>query len=197
MKSLWQLAKILRIKENNGQSILEVAVDCPMEEILKYKTTKGLTGELKLDDARRITALQRRKLYATFKDISDYTGDVPEYAKELFKFMFCAETDRESFSLSNCSIETARELINYILEFVIENGIPLMELAIERTDDIGSYLYYCLKHEKCCICGLEGVTYTIDNDKNKMCLCSLHYDTAKVKGLERFCRDYKIYGIKI
>ena len=52
-------------------------------------------------------------------------------------------------------------MLGYSPEFALENGIPLSDNAIERTDDIGRYLYYCLLHKKCAICGKDGaVSYT-------------------------------------
>lgn len=196
MKNMWYAVKITNLKANDNQIFLQATTSGDKEDILKYASEKGLYGEIRFDDKRRITAQQRKKLYATFKDISDYTGDVPEYTKELFKFMFCAESGQDYFSLSDCSLETAKELINHVIEFVIMNDIPLTELAIERTDDIGKFLFYSIKHEKCCICGQKGPVYTLDADKNKMCLCNVHYDMAKLKGLHAFCESWKVFGIQ-
>lgn len=166
------------------------------------------TGELRLDDTRRITAEQRKKLYATIKDIADYTGDVPEYIKEYLKFSFAADTGQEHFSLSDCSVTTAKEFINYVIEFVIQHGIPLKHLAIDRTDDIGRYLYYCLKYKKCCICGRQGELHhtdaigmgndrrTYDDSQNeKMCLCRVHHSEAHTIGKKSFCEKYKVFGV--
>lgn len=196
MKRAWVPIKITGLKEGDNQTIIQATTEESKDNILKYATDKGLYAEIKLDDGRQITSEQRKKLYATFKDIADYTGDIPEYTKELFKFMFCADSDQEHFSLSDCSMEVARDFINYIIEFVIMHDIPLSELATERTDDIGKYLFYTLKHQKCCICGSKGIIYTLDQDKNKMCLCDAHHDMAKIKGLQEFCEGWKVYGIQ-
>ena len=195
MKALALPVKITHIKEQSNKTIiqLEITGNCK-EDVLRYSTDKGLTGELRLDDGKQIAAEQRKKLYATFKDISDYTGYPPEYTKELFKFMYCAESGQEYFSLSDCSMDAARELINYIIEFVIENDIPLTELAVERTDDIGRYLAACIRHGKCCCCSQPSNTYTLP-DKTKIALCSLHYDQAKAKGLSEFQKLQHVYGI--
>ena len=196
MKTTWLPVRIIKIKSNKSTTILQVATNASKDEILRYATEKGLQGELRLDDGKRITAEQRKKLYATFKDISDYTGNPPEYTKEFHKFLYCAESGQEYFSLSNCSMNIARELINSVIEYVIENDISLTELAIDRTDDIGKYLYSCIKFNRCCICGLPGLTYTLDRDRNKMCLCNTHYDMAKAKGLQEFEKAFKVYGIQ-
>jgi len=195
MKAFAYPSTITAVKEQDNKTIIQIVVDgLHKEDILKYATDRGLKGEIRLDDGRRINAEQRKKFYATVKDISDYTGYPPEYAKEFFKYMFCYETGIEPFSLSDCTLEVARELISYIIEFAIVNDVPLAELAIERTDDIYKYLFYTLKHEKCCICNKPGLAYTMA-DKTKICFCELHHDQAKTKGLKEFEKIYKVYPI--
>ncbi|MCM1264481.1 MAG: putative HNHc nuclease, partial [Butyrivibrio sp.] len=41
-----------------------------------------------LDDGRMISAEQRRKIYASIKDISEYTGYTPEETKEVLKCIY-------------------------------------------------------------------------------------------------------------
>lgn len=166
------------------------------------------SAELRFDDGRTITAEQRKKAYATIRDISDYTGYLPEEQKEWLKYLHIAKTGCKYFSLSSCSMDTAREYINTILEYAIENGIPLSDLAIERTDDIGKYLYYCIMNRKCCICGQDGELHHVDsigmgNDRRrlddsrhrKMCLCRKHHTIAHQMGQARFAQMYKVFGI--
>lgn len=166
------------------------------------------SAELRFDDGRTITAEQRKKAYATIRDISDYTGYLPEEQKEWLKYLHIAKTGCEYFSLSSCSMDMAREYINTILEYAIENGIPLSDLAIERTDDIGKYLYYCIMNRKCCICGQDGELHHVDsigmgNDRRrlddsghrKMCLCRKHHTIAHQIGQARFAQMYKVFGI--
>lgn len=69
----------------------------------------------------------------------------------------------EEFSLSDCDMSTAREFISYILEFAISWGIPLSESAISRTDDIGRYLYFCIEHRVCAICGKRADLHHVDH----------------------------------
>ena len=107
-------------------------------------------------------------------------------------------------------MDTAREFINTILEFALEWGIPLSDNAIDRTDDIGRYLYYCLMHKKCAICGKDGEIHHEDaigmgnnrrkvDDSNykKICLCREHHTIAHQMGVIRFRQMYKVYGIVV
>lgn len=196
MKEYRQLVKINGIKEENGQSIVQAALPMLKDEILRYMTPEGLYAEIRFQDKRQINHEQRKKFYAMVADISEYTGYEPEYLKEMLKFWYCAESGQEYFSMSDCSLETARELITFTIEFALMNDIPLSAAALERTEDISKYLFHCIKYKKCCICGNEGITYTLDKEKNKMCLCDNHYDMAKVKGLEDFGSMYKVYGVQ-
>ena len=172
---------------------------------------KGIsTAELRLDDGRHISAEQRRKVYATISDIADYTGYLPEEQKEWLKYLHIIRTGCNYFSLSDCTMDTAREFINTILEYAIEEGIPLSESAIDRTDDISRYLYFCIKNKKCAVCGRPGEIHHEDtigmgndrqkvDDKNhkKICLCRMHHTIAHQKGVIEFRRAYKVYGIVV
>ncbi len=165
-------------------------------------------AEMCFDDGRHISAEQRKKVYATIRDISDYTGYLPEEQKEWLKYLHISNTGCDYFSLSDCTMDTAREFINTILEYALENGIPLSEEAINRTDDIGRYLYFCIMHKKCAICGRPGEIHhedaigmgndrrTLDDSKHKkICLCRLHHTKAHELGVIRFTKMYKVYGI--
>ncbi|HJA65188.1 MAG TPA: hypothetical protein H9955_02645 [Candidatus Mediterraneibacter cottocaccae] len=167
-------------------------------------------AEMRFDDGRHISAEQRRKAYATIRDIADYTGYLPEEQKEWLKYLHIINTGCNYFSLSDCSMDTAREFINTILEYAISDGIPLSENAIERTDDIGRYLYYCIMNRKCAVCGRPGEIHHEDaigmgNDRRKLddsgyrkiCLCREHHTIAHQMGVRRFREMYKVYGIVV
>jgi hypothetical protein len=196
MKPMWQQVKILKIQESENKALLEVATELSKEDILKYATNKGLFAVIKFWDSRRITEVQRKMIYATCKDIADYIGDPKELVRSDLISNFSEEVGIDFFSLSDCSLETAREFINYIMEYAIKNDIPLTGRGVDRTYDIDKYLYSCIKHEKCCVCGKQGVIYTVTKG-NKICLCNKDYEIAKIKGLDEFEKMYKVYSIRI
>lgn len=203
------LAKIEGIKETDaGTSMIVTIPEKKLQTLFIDKRIRQT--EMRFDDGRSISVEQRKKAYATIRDIADYTGYLPEEQKEWLKYYHIARTGCEYFSLSDCSMDTAREFINTILEYAIENGVQLSDLAINRTDDIGKYLYYCIKHKKCCICGRPGEIHHVDtigmgNDRKhvddtnyrKMCLCRTHHTIVHQRGLEAFERMYKVYGIVV
>lgn len=193
----------------DGEAGTELSVIIPGARIGNILQKKQIRkAELRLDDGRMISAEQRKKAYATMRDISDYTGYLPEEQKEWLKYLYICRTGNGYFHLSDCSMDTAREFINVILDYALENGIPLSENALERTDDIGRYLYSCLLHKKCAVCGRTGENHHEDtigmgNDRRrvddsrhrKICLCRLHHTIAHKLGVKRFREMYKVYGI--
>lgn len=203
------LVKINQYRERKDGTDLVVSVpDLKLGELFQRKKIRN--AEIRFDDGRHISAEQRKKAYATIRDIADWTGYLPEEMKEILKYQHMMRTGDVYFSLSNCSMDTAREFINTILEFALENGIPLSDNAIERTDDIGRYLYYCMLHKKCAICGKDGEIHHEDaigmgNDRTKVddssykkiCLCREHHTLAHSLGVIRFREMYKVYGIVV
>ena len=191
---------------DNGTEIIIRIPDKKIGEFLSQKCIKK--AEMRFDDGRIISIEQRKKAYATIRDIADYTGYLPEEQKEWLKYLYIQKTGDDYISLSDCSMDQAREFINVILEYAIESGIQLSEQAINRTDDIGKYLYFCIKHKKCAICGQDGEIHhedaigmgndrkTLDDSNHKkICLCRKHHTIAHQMGVDRFTKMYKVYGI--
>ena len=206
---MYALAEISKYRETEEGTDLIITI--PHKQLGDMLTRKHIKkAEIRFDDGRHISIEQRKKAYATIRDIAEYTGYLPEEQKEWLKYLHISRTGDEYFSLSDCSMDLAREFINTILEYAIEEGIPLSEDAIERTDDIGRYLYFCLMHKKCAVCGKPGEihhedaigmgndrTKVDDSNHKKICLFRLHHTIAHQKGVQAFTEAYKVYGIVI
>lgn len=186
-------------------------IKIPGVDLGQYITEKKAKyAEIRIDDGRTITSFQRRKAYATIRDISSWTGYLPEEQKEWLKYLYIERTGNPYFSLSDCSMDTAREFINVILDYALEEGIPLSERGIERTDDIGRYLYSCIKNKRCAVCGRPGEIhhvdaigagrdrrYVDDSGYRKICLCREHHTAAHQRGMKAFEQMYHVYGIVV
>ena len=206
---MYALADIKQYRENTTGTDLVISIsDMKLGNMIRRKGLRH--AELRFDDGRHISVEQRKKAYATIRDIADWAGYLPEEMKEHLKYEHMIRTGDAYFSLSNCSMDTAREFINTILEFSLENGVPLTDDALNRTDDIGRYLYYCIMHRKCAICGRDGEIHHEDaigmgNNRNriddssyrKICLCREHHTAAHQMGVKRFREIYKVYGITV
>ena len=114
------------------------------------------TAEIRLDDGRRITSDQRRKIYATMRDIAEWMGDMPDAVKAYFKWSFCGDEEHEDFSLSDVDRETACEFLTYLIDFCIQNGVPCSDPLWDRCEDIDRYMYACVMTRTCCITGKKN-----------------------------------------
>lgn len=162
--------------------------------------------EIGLKDGRRITPEQRRKAYALMGEISEWAGYEPEEMKEVLKHEFLKKVvrslQRELFSLSNCDVTMAREFISYLVDFILRNDVPTHQPLGQLADDIDRYVYACLIHRKCAVCGLKAELHHVDQiglggDRTKVdhigrrCLplCRKHHDELHQMGGQRFL-DY-------
>ena len=195
------------IKGYDGKALTIVA---PLED--DYLVTKRNTTEceIRLDDGRSISADQRKKIYATMRDISSWSGHMPEEVKALMKYDFIAKTGHEYFSLSDCDMTTANEFLAHIIEFCIEWGIPCEDNLLDRSPDAGRYLYACLIHKKCCISGEKAELHHVDHvgmgrDRKEIThagmkvlpLTRKYHTEAHTIGEKTFEDKYHIFGIRM
>ena len=157
-------------------------------------------GEIRVDDGRRISSDQR-----------NYTGHHPEYLKEHMKYDFMVKEDREYFSLSNIDMTTARYFIEHLLEFCFEWDIPLNANTVVLAREINNYLYLCLVHRKCAVCGKKHAHIhhvdavgsgrnrnEVDHTKLRLiALCAEHHQETHTIGWQTFNAKYKVDGIKV
>lgn len=139
------VGSIYKIKDN--QAIIVASVDPYMIE--RQKITRCM---VRYDDGRHITAEQRKKAYAIIGDIAEFTGNVPEWEKELQKYFYIERYGEEYFSLSDCTVTQARDFISFLIDFCFENDIGTRDTLLNNTDDINRYLYSCLANRKCAVC---------------------------------------------
>jgi hypothetical protein len=171
--------------------------------------------EIILPDERRITPKQRKLIYVHIGDIAEFVEgfrnpQTVEETKKLMKFEFMLKRmesqERRLFSLSNCDVTLAKEFINFLVDFIVENDIPTSAPLRENCEDIGRYVYACCMARKCAVCGqneayihhCEGSRIGAGNDRNKvhqlgreiLPLCAKHHDECHLDEtgfLERYC----------
>lgn len=112
--------------------------------------------EVRIDDGHTITSQQRRKIYATIRDIAEWNGDTPDAVKAYFKWEFCGDEEHEDFSLSDVDRETARAFLTYLIDFCVQNGVPCSDPLWDRCEDIERYVYACIMTRTCCITGKKN-----------------------------------------
>lgn len=202
-----ETGRIEKVRDNGSSVDILVHVENPgMAAVIMNKCITSVM--LQLVDGRILSPDQRRKIYATLRDISVYTGYTPEETKEVMKYVHIVSTGSDYFSLSDCSMDLAREFINTLTDFCLEHGVITSDLLSDRTDDINTYLYQCIRHKKCAVCGRPGEIHHWDaigmghdrrhyddTTNRKICLCRMHHTIAHQKGVKDFQRDYHVYGI--
>ena len=164
-----------------------------------------------LQDGRRISNEQRKKAYALIKEIADFMGEFPEPAKKLLKVKFKTEVLKgvydELFSLADCDMTLASEFIDYLIDFVLTWDVPTKQPLVELCDDTRKYVYACLAHKKCAVCGQKADLHHIDRvgmgrDRHDIChegmeamsLCRVHHDEIHSAGDAAFLDKYHLPG---
>ena len=192
----------------------EMTIRARYENVMDMARKQYKACEVRLDDGRVITAAQRRKARALVADICNWAGyDVKsesDNVHEILKAYMCADWGYEDFSLANTDVTTAREYINYLIEFCLRNDVPCLDRLLNRTDDIDAYLYACLFYGKCAVCGRKAEVHHWDavgmgRDRTQIphegmraiSLCREHHTEAHAVGRESFEREYHLYGIKL
>lgn len=186
--------------------------------------------EVIFQDGRHISSTQRRKVFALIGEIAEFVdgfrnAETIEETKNLMKWQFIMERlesqERKLFSLANCDMTLARNFIDYLIQFIVQNDIPSSVSLLDNCEDIGAYIYACLLNRKCCICGqaadlhhLEGSRVGMGNDRQEIShlgreclpLCREHhtichndekafmdkYHLEPVKADEKICKIYKL-----
>ena len=67
-----------------------------------------------------------------------------------------------AFSLSDVDMTTARLYIDFLIEFVIVNGISTKEPLQELADDVQAYVYHCAMNKVCAVCRKHAGIHHID-----------------------------------
>lgn len=189
-----------------------IQLTVPIEHSFWIDKNEITKARVVFDDGRTIGADQRKKVYAIIGDIAHWCGHTPiELLKDDLKNYFLEYTGGEYFSLSDCTVTTAREFINYLINFCFYHNVPTRDTMLNRTDDIGMYLYACLANRKCCICNdkaeihhCEGSRVGMGFNRNKIdntgrsaiALCRRHHHQAHA-GEAAFFEKYHIYGIPL
>lgn len=170
--------------------------------------------QIGLEDGRFISPEQRKKAYALMNEISDWMGELPEYVKRLMKIDFMVNhmqsLQKQIFSLSSCDVTTAREFINYLVDFIIKHNVPTKTSLIELCEDIDKYVYACLMNKKCCICGQHAELHHVDRigmgrDRDDIFqigmlvlpLCRNHHNKTHTMAKEAFNQKYHLHPIKL
>lgn len=172
-------------------------------------------------DCRRISPDQRRKAWALIGEIAAFAGysagersDLNTTLKQEF---LRARIDKlqveaiKAFSLSDVDMTTARMYIDWLVEFCVVNDVPTKIPLVEYAEDIGAYMYACLLHKQCAVCGKrpcdlhhwERIGMGANRDDmshiGMLCepLCRVHHGECHTMAQTAFDGKYHIQPVKI
>ena len=165
-------------------------------------------------DSRPLSDKQRRSCYALLREIAEYTGMGLDPTKEYMKLKFLAEDLEETadkiFSLSDAPMSLVCAFQRFLVNFVVDWGIPTRFPLIDIVDDIDNYVYACAIHKKCVVCGEHADLHHVNpigmgRDREEIIheglevlpLCRIHHNEMHQYTKERFFSMYHIdHGIK-
>ena len=193
------------------QVLITLDDEIDMYKVQRLSGGKKPTVELDISDGRKITPSQRKKIYALINDLCEYTGDVPEYWKEKFKFMVETIFGIDEFSLSDCSVTVGNYMILTILEFLFQHDIPFRTKTWDSIPNDFPKQMLCIKNRRCVICGKPGAdiahVQTVGMGRNRtkinhtgmyiMSLCRTHHTLQHTIGLKTFMETFHIKPIKV
>ena len=167
-----------------------------------------------LPDWRTITPEQRAKAHCIINEIGEWQGEHTETMKKILKLEFIVNRmqslEKTLFSLSDCDVTTAREFITFLIDFVVEWGVPTKKPLLELCEDIEKAVYACLMHKKCILCGKKAELHHFDQigmggDRTTMYqigmrvvpLCRECHTTAHQKGAKWLTEDMYVSPIPL
>ncbi len=171
--------------------------------------------EIGLPDARKISCEQRKKAWALLSEIGQWQGEQPDHVNQHFKLRFVMDSmkdlRRRIFSLSDCDVTTAREYIDYLVQFAIEWAVPTKVPLRELCEDIERYVFMCLINHTCAVCGIPGADlHHVDRvgmGRNRqtipqigmrcMSLCRQHHGELHSMGDPSFLEKYHLEPVEM
>lgn len=205
---------------------LEIETDDELDisKISKYANGRQVSVSFDIEDGRRISPDQRKKLYALFDDYANWTGYSPDEADILLNYSFITKDEAKQilkrafilkcgysyFSLSDCSMTYAQEFITWILDLFFDNDIPFKTKTWDMIPVDYHLTLKCLRYKKCVICGktaqfahVDGVGIGMDRtkvDHRKKFVLPLcyehHHEQHTTHGAWQFARKYHLKPVK-
>lgn len=189
--------------------VLRIQAPCDDWELLCKREVKKV--KVQLIDGRRISDKQRRACYAIIGAIAEWSGDDTTSIKQYMKLEFwkdhLEDLNDQIFSLADAPMSLVAEFQRFLVRFIVSNDVPTTWSLLGFVDDVGDYVYACLIHRKCCICGRHADLHHVDHvgmgrDREEIIhegmralpLCRDHHNEAHRRGARAFEDLYHLGG---
>ncbi|MGZ9500145.1 putative HNHc nuclease [Staphylococcus epidermidis] len=163
--------------------------------------------DVRVIDPFKITDKQRRKVFALCNDIEAYTGQPRDYMRYLFMdYVEVLYGYEKHLSLSDCTREQAKQVIEVILDWVFHNNIPLNYKTSDLLKNDKAFLYWSTVNRNCVICGkphsdlAHRFAVGRGRDRTKinhfgnqvLALCRSHHNEQHQIGMDTFNNKYHL-----
>ena len=201
------MPKVTRYKQSNGRySVVVEGVELTDDALLLLDNGYPLDVNIEIQDGKKITVKQRKKIFALVNDIEGHTGQPRDWLRLMFQdYLTTLKGYSKRLSLSDCTRKQAGELIDVILEWIFVNDIPLNYKTSDLMKQDQTFLYLATVHRKCVICGKYGELAhyhavgrgrnrrKIDHTDNRvLALCSNHHREQHDMGMDSFNAKYHL-----
>lgn len=200
--------QIIKYKKIDNHTVFVVkGFDLTDDALLLLDNGYPLDVNVEIQDGKRITVKQRKKIFALVNDIEAHTGQPRQYMREMFiDFITFLNGYSKRFSLSDCTRKQAGELIDVILAWTFEHDIPLNYKTSDLMKQDQTFLYLATVHRKCVICGKSNAELAhyhavgrgrnrrkIDHTDNRvLALCREHHQMQHDMGMDSFNAKYHL-----
>ena len=199
-------ARIVGYDEKTGEAIIRASGD-----FVKLCRQEQKEVWVEYIDARPLSDKQRRSCYAMIREIAEWSGMTADTAKEGLKLDFwrgeMLEMADTMFSLSDAPMSIVAAFQKWLARFIVENDVPTRKPMLEYVDDTSDYVYACLIHKKCPVCGRAAELHHIDavgmgRDRKEIVhegmdvlpLCREHHAEFHTIGKSAFLGRYHLNG---
>lgn len=202
------MSKVTRYKQSNGRySVVVENVDLTDDALLLLDNGYPLDVNVEIQDGKKITVKQRKKIFALVNDIEGHTGQPRDWLRLMFQdYVSLIKGYSKRLSLSDCTRKQAGELIDVILAWTFEHDIPLNYKTSDLMKQDQTFLYLATVHRKCVICGKSNAEIAhyhavgrgrnrrkIDHTDNRvLALCREHHQMQHDMGMDSFNTKYHL-----
>lgn len=201
------MPKITRYKQSNGRySVVVENVDLTDDALLLLDNGYPLDVNVEIQDGKRITVKQRKKIFALLNDIYLFTGQPQEDLRQQFQFYLEMIKGYERISLTDTTRRIASELIDVVLAWVFQHDIPLNHKTSDLMKDDKYFIYLSTINRTCVICGRKfsdlAHRYAVGRGRNRkeidhygnevLALCRNHHNEQHQIGIDTFNAKYHL-----
>ena len=196
------------ITEDDGTTTVVIkGVELDNKTSLLLDNGYEVEADVRVVDPFKITDKQRRKIFALCNDIEAYTGQPRDYMRYLFMdYVEVLYGYEKRLSLSDCTREQAKQIIEVILDWVFHNNIPLNYKTSDLLKNDKAFLYWSTVNRNCVICGKPDSDlahrFAVGRGKDRtkinhfgnqvLALCRSHHNEQHQIGMDTFNNKYHL-----